>query len=131
MEFFRRARVETLDIDPHADATYTADLCRDNSDCIAGNTFDLVICTEVLEHTLKPWLAVDELHRMLRPGGCLALTSPFNFRIHGPEPDCWRFTESGLRSLLDRFARVTVQEAPDATRPRMPVHYRVVAYKGI
>jgi 2-polyprenyl-3-methyl-5-hydroxy-6-metoxy-1,4-benzoquinol methylase len=39
-------------------------------------TFDYVICTEVIEHTLEPERAVTELVRVLRPGGTLVLTTP-------------------------------------------------------
>lgn len=118
--------LETLDVDPAAGATYTADLCRENPEIPSGR-FDCVFCTEVLEHTLQPFDAVRELHRLLAPGGHLVLTTPFNFRIHGPLPDCWRFTEHGLRALLASFeiVELTAVETPD--RPLMPIHYRTVA----
>lgn len=118
--------LETLDLDPAAGATYTADLCAENPHVPAGR-FDCVFCTEVLEHTLQPFDAVRELRRLLAPGGCLVLSVPFNFRIHGPLPDCWRFTEHGLRALLHDFEieELTAAETPD--RPLMPIHYAVVA----
>ena len=121
--------LETLDLDPEAGATYTADLCEHNPQ-IPGDRFAVVFCTEVLEHTLQPFDAVRELHRILAPGGHLVLTTPFNFRIHGPLPDCWRFTEHGLRALLGNFeiAELTAVETPD--RPLMPIHYRTVARKA-
>ena len=55
------------------------------------------------------------------------LTTPFNFRIHGPLPDCWRFTEHGLRALLTDFEIVTLDAVETPGRPLMPVHYRTVA----
>ena len=55
------------------------------------------------------------------------LTTPFNFRIHGPLPDCWRFTEHGLRALLTDFEIVTLDAVETPDRPLMPVHYRTVA----
>jgi len=39
-------------------------------------SFDLVVCSEVIEHTRDPYLAVKELYRVLKPGGMLALTVP-------------------------------------------------------
>lgn len=39
-------------------------------------SFDVVICTEVIEHTNAPHRALLEIHRVLRPGGVLALTVP-------------------------------------------------------
>jgi 2-polyprenyl-3-methyl-5-hydroxy-6-metoxy-1,4-benzoquinol methylase len=39
-------------------------------------SFDVVMSTEVIEHTPEPELAVRELCRVVRPGGLLVLTSP-------------------------------------------------------
>lgn len=118
--------LETLDLDPEAGATYTADLCEHNPQ-IPDARFAVVFCTEVLEHTLQPFDAVRELRRILAPGGHLVLTTPFNFRIHGPLPDCWRFTEHGLRALLDAFEIVELTPVETPGRPLMPIHYRTVA----
>ena len=85
---------------------------------IPSGRFDCVFCTEVLEHTLQPFDAARELHRMLAPGGHLVLTTPFNFRIHGPLPDCWRFTEHGLRALLADFEIVELDGRRDARTGR-------------
>jgi SAM-dependent methyltransferase len=122
--------VETLDIDPRAGATYTADLC-DCEAAVAGSTFDYVVCTEVLEHTRQPFKAAESLFRVLKPGGLCFATTPFNFRIHGPSPDCWRFTESGLRELFKPFhvVELTAVDMPD--RFLMPIHYRVVAQRPV
>ncbi len=38
--------------------------------------FDLVLCTEVLEHVAEHHEALDELARILRPGGWLLITVP-------------------------------------------------------
>jgi len=40
------------------------------------NVFDSVVCTEVLEHTLSPLKALEEMHRVLRPGGYLIISVP-------------------------------------------------------
>jgi SAM-dependent methyltransferase len=120
--------VETFDIDPSAGCTYTGDICRTN-EFIPENTFDFVVCTEVLEHTLNPWAAVQEIWRILQPGGMLFCSTPFNFRIHGPLPDCWRFTEHGLRALLARFEIIELKALETPGRPLMPIHYTVVARK--
>ena len=118
--------VETLDIDPLSGATYVADLCGPIP-AIPDATFDHVVCTEVLEHTLQPFDAVDQIWRVLKPGGVAHVTTPFNFRIHGPLPDCWRFTEHGLRALFRRFVDVDVRPLEDPSRPFMPIHYTTVA----
>ena len=129
-EFFRLGTIRTLDIDPAAGADYTGDLCEHNA-AVADGTFDVVICTEVLEHTRQPFHATTEIHRILKPGGCVVATTPFNFRIHGPLPDCWRFTVHGLRELFKAFDPVHIREYPGVDeRFLMPVQYEVRAYKA-
>jgi SAM-dependent methyltransferase len=122
--------VETLDINPAAGATYCADLCRNNEN-IPAERFDIVVCTEVLEHVLNPFAAVAEIRRVLKPGGLLLASSPFNFRIHGPLPDCWRFTEHGWRSLLTAFESVEVSALEDDDRFLMPIHYTIRACRPV
>ncbi len=39
---------------------------------LASNSFDLVVCTDVLEHLLGVDAALNEIRRVLRPGGLLA-----------------------------------------------------------
>ena len=128
---FPFADVQTLDIDPASGATYVADLCVDNSDKIPSDTFDVVVCTEVLEHTLQPFDAVRELERITRPSGVVLVTTPFNFRIHGPLPDCWRFTEHGLRALFARFEIVELVGLETPGRDLMPIQYSLVAQKRL
>ncbi len=41
-----------------------------------NEAFDVVICTEVIEHTIQPRRSVSELARVVRPGGVLVLTCP-------------------------------------------------------
>jgi SAM-dependent methyltransferase len=128
--FSKHVKVETLDIDPAAGATYCADLCKRN-DVLSDSSFDLVVCTEVLEHTLNPFAAVAEIFRILKPGGYLLASAPFNFRIHGPLPDCWRFSEHGWRSLTSSFEDVEIAPLEDASRFLMPIHYTVFARKPL
>lgn len=125
--YFLNSRIETLDIDPKSGATYIADLCQDNSGLIPSEKFDYVICTEVLEHTLQPFDAVNEIERILKPGGLVFVSTPYNFRIHGPLPDCWRFTEHGLRALFRKFEIIDLQGLEDSERFLMPTHYTLVA----
>jgi SAM-dependent methyltransferase len=126
--FSGRFEYITLDIDPHSGADIIADIC--NMPHVPSESFNTIIVTEVLEHTTNPFLAVAELHRILRQGGYLLVTTPFNLRIHGPSPDCWRFTEEGLKILFEgRFEILELKSVVPLLRRAMPIHYTVVLRK--
>ena len=80
----------------------------------AGGTFEQVLCTEVLEHLVEPQRAVDEMWRVLAPGGRLILTTRFLFPIHDGPGDYFRFTRYGLAHLLRRFDEVAIREEAGA-----------------
>ena len=61
--------------------------------------FDTVVCLEVLEYVTRPQAALSEIHRVLKRDGKLILATPFLHRADTPH-DYWRFTEHGLRYLL-------------------------------
>ncbi len=63
-------------------------------------SFDTVICTELLEHLTRPRQAVEEIHRVLRSGGRCILSTRFCYPIHGAPHDYFRFSEFSLRSLF-------------------------------
>jgi ubiquinone/menaquinone biosynthesis C-methylase UbiE len=128
-EFFKWAKVKTLDIEPGAD--YWADICDINKLLVPDNTFDLIICTEVLEHVSNPFAAVAEINRMLKPGGQVYVTTPFNFRIHGPLPDNWRFTIHGLKQLFSHMEILSIEGVTTQERDLMPIHYRLIARKNV
>jgi SAM-dependent methyltransferase len=124
--FSASVTIETFDLDPSAGATWAGDICKRNA-FLPDGSFDLIVCTEVLEHVLQPFAAVAELGRLLKGGGLLFVTVPFNLRIHGPLPDCWRFTEHGLRALFTEWELVELKAIETADRFLMPVHYTLIA----
>lgn len=68
---------------------------------VADASFDVVIAAEVLEHAPEPAAGVDELLRVLRPGGLLALSVPIDLDI-AMHPTTFE-NEAALLGLLDRF----------------------------
>ena len=131
---FPKSFIETVDINPKSGATYIADICECNDSIIQQDTYDVVVCTEVLERTLNPFDAVKEIHRVLKSKGVALVSVPFNLRIHGPLPDCWRFTEHGLRSLFNYHNLFEIEEISpleDTNRFLMPIHYTLVVRKNI
>ena len=54
------------------------------------NSFDLVICSEVLEHLLDYHVAIDEIYRVLKPGGKFLPSVP----SYWPEKICWTLSRA-------------------------------------
>jgi SAM-dependent methyltransferase len=69
----------------------------------ADESVGTVLCFETLEHVADPIRAVREMHRVLRPGGLLAISSVMFFPIHAHPWDYWRFTPEGFEKLLEPF----------------------------
>jgi SAM-dependent methyltransferase len=66
----------------------------------ADGSFDGVLCTEMLSQSPRPWQLLAELARVLRPGGRLYLTAPFDWHFFDEPYDYFRFTTHGVRALL-------------------------------
>lgn len=45
-------------------------------------TFDFVLCSEVIEHLENPYSAIKELKRIIKSGGTLLITAPFRSLYH-------------------------------------------------
>lgn len=72
----------------------------------SDGTFDAVIVQGVLELVVDPFRVVEELHRVLRPGGFVYAESPFMQPVHGGGHDFFRFTHRGHRRLFRHFDEV-------------------------
>lgn len=72
------------------------------------NSQEAILCIAVLEHVENPFKAVEELHRVLRPGGHLFVYVPFLYYYHaerGYYRDYWRFSEDAVDLLFKGFSR--------------------------
>jgi SAM-dependent methyltransferase len=88
-------------------AAEAAELDPDAPLPFADGTFDLVVCTEVLEHVRDLQLLLSEIRRVLEPRGRLAVTTPAHRAlIRAPDPlsPHLRFlTKRSLRGLLEQM----------------------------
>jgi SAM-dependent methyltransferase len=66
------------------------------------------ILFDTVEHVREPWRALAEVHRCLKPGGILLMSSVWYFPIHAYPDDYWRFTASGFSTLLQDFHPLSV-----------------------
>jgi SAM-dependent methyltransferase len=96
----------TLDLRPDVGADIVGDLHDVPRE---SESIDTAIATEVLEHCYEPARAVNELHRVLRPGGLCLLTTRFIHPFHPDPHDYFRFTHEGLEHLFRGFSTTTVR----------------------
>jgi SAM-dependent methyltransferase len=98
-QYFSGCRFETVDVRPEVKPDFVADVHKLAS-VVPVDSFDLVICTEVLEHVENPRQAVEEIRRILKPNGTLLATTPFIVPYHPDPTDYWRMTPEAWRSVL-------------------------------
>jgi len=68
--------------------------------------FDAAVCQAVLEHVLDPGRVVEEIHRVLAPGGLVYSEVPFMQQVHGGAYDVTRFSLLGHRRLYRFFDEI-------------------------
>ena len=117
------------------------------------NTFDVVLCNHVLEHVRNDIRAINEIHRVLKPGGFAILQIPFfspvgdstfedatitdkreREKIFGQDDHVRRYgkdyptriSKGGLNPFEDSF----VNELPEATRKKFGLAKGEIIYGG-
>lgn len=86
---------------------------------IPDATFDVVLSVDVFEHIDRPWLAGEEIVRILRPGGLVYTSTLFSWRYHPCPIDYWRYTPEALAFLMR--GTDTIDQGFDATERRRDV----------
>lgn len=81
-DLFAHVHYEAADVaaTPGKDYSHIDHLCDVVDIPVGDGTYDLVWCSQVLEHVREPERALREFHRILRPGGEVWLTAPSTTR---------------------------------------------------
>lgn len=103
-ELFAHTRYTTNDWSDslHAGASRADIIASADALPVPDGSFDLVICTQVLEHVAEPSAVLNELFRVLVPAGQVALTVPLLWELHELPNDYYRYTDAGMRHLLTK-----------------------------
>lgn len=92
------------------------------------NSFDSVVCLDMLEHCKYPHEIFKESFRVTVPGGYLFLATVFDFPVHYHDNDYFRFTHNGLR-LMAEDAGYEVIECPQDIELTKPGIVKIIARK--
>lgn len=106
--------VEMFDTEEYIGLDYATEVSEKNNNLVAdvfydGKTipfgnghFDSVFSSEVLEHVFNPDEILEEINRVLKPGGYLLLSCPFFWPEHEQPYDYARYSSFGLKHLLEK-----------------------------
>lgn len=81
--------------------------------------FEVVVCTEMLEHDDDPFLSLANMWTALKPGGLLILTCRGYdergcFPVHDYPDDLWRFSVQGIERMLSAWHVIGIGPDPEA-----------------
>jgi SAM-dependent methyltransferase len=75
-------------------------------------TFDAAIHIVTIEHLREPGRALREIARSLRTGGELLIAAPMEWEVHQAPHDYFRYTQYGLKYLLEQAGMQVVSIQP-------------------
>jgi len=91
-----------------------------------SDSFDTVILGEVIEHLAVPNRLLDEVRRVLKPGGVVAITTPFGLSPHHDHKQTfypsrlWKMVGESLLirsvSVVDNYFRIVAECPPEDIR---------------
>jgi len=100
-----------------------------------ADKFDVLICTEVLEH-VEDWReGVHNLKHVLKPGGMLLVTTRSRgFPYHGCSFDFWRYKLSDIKNIFSDFKIDVLEKDPGVPgillAARKPDNFKEKCFKG-
>lgn len=85
---------------------------------IASESYEVIVCTGLLEHVPDPQRLIDEMRRILTPGGKLVISASAIFSFHEGPNNFFHFTPFGFKVLFaewDRFEMLRGSSMPFET----------------
>lgn len=101
---FEHTDYKTVDYDASTKPDIVADI---HALPMPDESADAVICYAVLAHVRDPIHAVEELWRVLAPGGAVLVYVPSIYPYmarRGHYPDNWRFFDDTIKLLFEKFS---------------------------
>jgi SAM-dependent methyltransferase len=126
-KLFPNSNYRRADFDAMADLDYV--IKPDGGIDERDESFDLILSTQVAEHTTDPVGYLAECYRLLRKGGRLICTTHGSYPDHGCPYDFQRWTVDGLKRDLEA-AGFTVEKAEKLTTNGRGIMYLFQQFSG-
>jgi SAM-dependent methyltransferase len=99
-----------VNIDDNSVADFSFNL--ENKFPLENDTYDNIICLNVLEHIFDYQNVIDESFRILKSGGQIINVTPFLLNIHECPNDYWRYTRQSLEKIFEQagFKEIEISE---------------------
>lgn len=105
---FINADVITFDIDVKWKPKIVGDITNTQ---FKKDSWDTIICVQVIEHVKDLFNLPIELHRIIKPNGYLIIDCPWNYPYHAEPPsfkDYWRISKDGMIELFNNFRLINI-----------------------
>lgn len=101
---------KTVNLDKKEKPDVLADAA--NLPLVAGSVSNM-LCIALLEHVNNPDAVLNEMHRALKPNGRAFIWVPFYWREHNYPIDNYRFSHSGIVTLLKKHNFAIIESSHD------------------
>ena len=91
---------------PDKPADLHVDLYYENLDQITDESFELILCTGLLEHVPNPQKLIDNLKRILKPSGRLIISASAVFSFHEGPDNFFHFTPYSFKILFKDWSKI-------------------------
>jgi len=98
-----------LDLESKSENVLTGDICKSefiNEHLDYESFFDVIYSNNTFEHLKKPWIAVEHIYRMLKPGGICVIIAPFSWRYHEVPGDFFRYTHTAIPTMFEDHGEI-------------------------
>ena len=72
------------------------------------NKYDGIVCMSVYEHIKRPWVASNELYKILKKSGYVFISTHQTFPLHGYPSDYFRFSIDALTLIMEDAGFITL-----------------------
>ena len=66
---------------------------------VESESYDLIVTGQAFEHMEFFWLTLEEVKRVLKPGGLFFIIVPSTGPVHRNPYDCYRFNEGAMKAM--------------------------------